>query len=101
MAPLTCGCDKGVTLCATAARLWRSYLATCEVSEALQTAYVMGIGDNDPLQYDRRRLAHEAVRSCRVRYERHVDGYDEPAPEPQSLKAPLRIVGEVGPERIA
>lgn len=91
MAPLTCGCDKGVTLCTTAEKFWRSYLAACEVSKALEDAYIMGIGADDPVQYDRRRLAHEAVRSCRVRYERHVDGYDEPAPEPQSRRA-LRSV---------
>ena len=64
MAPLTCGCDKGVTLCSTAEKFWRSYLATCEVSKALEDAYDMGIGDGDPLQYDRRRRSPCGRRGC-------------------------------------
>ena len=92
MAPLSCGCDKGVDICSTARRLWRSYQACVEVAEALRQAYVVGVDPDDPLQYDRRRLADEAVRSCRVRYERHVDGYDEPAPEPSSIRSDLRVV---------
>lgn len=87
---LSCGCEKGERLCATAEQLWRGYVAAKDIERRLFDA--LAYEDDDPLTHDRWRLAGDVTRSARRKYEKHVDGENEPAPEPQSLKADLRVV---------
>jgi hypothetical protein len=87
MAPLPCSCDKGVAACATALRLWESYIAARQIEAELLVSITdpNGDGDSDPIMYDRYRLAGEERRAALRAYDRHVDGEDF-VPEPQSLK---------------
>lgn len=89
MAPLSCGCEKAVSLCPTAERLWEAYKAALDIEQAL---FAATFADDDPIAHDRHRLAYEVRRQALRKYERHVDGEDEPVPEPQSIRADLRVV---------
>jgi hypothetical protein len=81
---LRCDCEKGLVLCAEAERLWRAYRAAADIADELMTASVTK--DDDPIIYDRWRIAAELKRKASREYEQHVDMADEPIPEPQSLK---------------
>lgn len=80
---LACSCDRGITVCPTAEKLWRSYQACNEIAEALFGETCKP--DVSPLLHDRWRLAREASHAALRRYEDHVDGAAV-VPEPQSLR---------------
>jgi hypothetical protein len=83
---VNCTCEKGLTLCPTAAKLWRAYRAAVDISERLMTA-TFGDGADDPIAYDRWRISCDLVNGARREYDRHVDSANEPTPQPRSLKA--------------
>jgi hypothetical protein len=79
-----CDCEKGLVLCAEAERLWRAKRAAADIAGELMAASIAH--EDDPIIYDRWRIAEELKHKARREYDCHVDLADEPVPEPQSLK---------------
>jgi pyruvate dehydrogenase complex dehydrogenase (E1) component len=92
MAPLPCSCEKGVSTCPTALRLWQAYMAARDIERVLFDGMTdpNGDADTDPVMYDRYRLAGQVRRDALRKYERHVDGEDV-----SSLPVPDRLIHDV------
>jgi len=77
---MACSCEKGIAICPEGERLWRAYLAAADIEATLLDAS-SGAQKDDPIVYDRWRLAHDQRRAAMRVYNRHVDGEGESAPE--------------------
>jgi hypothetical protein len=87
MTPLPCSCDKGVAACIVALALWQDYIDARGTERDLMEAITdpQSGADEDPIMYDRYRLAGELRRDSLRKYERHVDGEDDLLPVPPRL----------------
>jgi hypothetical protein len=82
-----------VAACPTALKLWQSYIDARGTERDLMEAITdpQSGADEDPIMYDRYRLAGELRRDSLRKYERHVDGEDTHP----SLSVPDRLLHDV------